>query len=376
MVTAHKANGRVTMRTLIPALAACLGLALPAAAQTPPILTELQLDIVGVRLVVDPPALTVPKNIATQINTSLAVPPAAGDEVRDAVASLTAGAIVEAELRGPSFPATRITAVPGQPLPLPAFALPGDYILDNIRLVRDGETLLDATAPDGRPATFVPIHVIAEILVTSVTSRPLSLDEIKGKGIVIDETNFSAVNFEVAFNIEGAPFRIELPVALPTADMLRLASSREKVIEELKIVNQQLATLQTALPPQFDRPGLNFSIAALPFFPIIAEDGDDPPFDVPPITGLILIPGNVGFLNQFFSVMLMVANVAPDGTPLVLRDVMGTAILPKGLDRIAGTYENPGDDPLRFARIEGVGQQPTVPVALPGPDGELGTADD
>jgi hypothetical protein len=377
VVTAHKANGRVTMRTLIPALAAWLGLALPAAAQTPPILTELQLDIVGVRLVVDPPALTVPKNIATQINTSLALPPGAGDEVRDAVASLTAGAIVEAELRGPQFPPTRITAVPGQPLPLPAFALPGDYILDNIRLVRDGETILDATAPDGRPATLIPIHVIAEILVTSVTSRPLSLDEIRGKGIVIDETNFQAVNFEVAFNIDGLPFRIELPVALPrpTSSGSR-ATCGTKIVEELKIVNQQLATLQTALPPSSTGPGLNFSIAALPFFPVIADDGDDPGVRRAPHHGPHPHPGNVGFLNQFFSVMLMVANVAPDGTPLVLRDVTGTAILPKGLDRIAGTYENPGDDPLRLARIEGLGQQPTVPIVLPGPDGQIGTADD
>ena len=35
------------------------------------------------------------------------------------------------------------------------------------------------------------------------------------------------------------------------------------------------------------------------------------------IPALLLIPGNIAFLNQFFSVQLLVSNQAPDGTPLV-----------------------------------------------------------
>ena len=46
----------------------------PISAQQQP-LTQLQFDIVGVRLVVDPPALTVPKNIPTYINATLVTPP-------------------------------------------------------------------------------------------------------------------------------------------------------------------------------------------------------------------------------------------------------------------------------------------------------------
>jgi hypothetical protein len=119
-------------------------------------LTQLQFDIVGVRLVVDPPSLTVPKQIATQINTRLELPAAAGTNASEAMAALADGGLVEATLRGPAIPPTRITARPGQPLPLPPFALPGDYFLDGIRLVKDGVPLLDATAPDGRPATTYP----------------------------------------------------------------------------------------------------------------------------------------------------------------------------------------------------------------------------
>ncbi len=68
--------------------------------------------------------------------------------------------------------------------------------------------------------------MISEVFVTNVTSRPLSLDEIRGRGIVIDENNFRAVNFQVAFNIDGAPFTINLPAALPTPEFLQQRPTR------------------------------------------------------------------------------------------------------------------------------------------------------
>ncbi|MGE5243271.1 MAG: Ig-like domain-containing protein [Betaproteobacteria bacterium] len=340
-----------------------------------PPLTRLRFDIIGVRLVVDPPALTVPKNLATQINTSLVLPPGIGDEARDAILALTDGAQVEAELRGPSLPPTRIAVVPGKPIPIPPLAIPGDYFLDGIRLEKGGQTVLDATTSDGRPASTIPIRVINEVLVASVTSKPLSLDDIRSKGIVIDEKNFSAVNFQVAFNIDGKPFTINAPAVLPTPELLKTAPDRQVLVQQISAMNRTLSAALTTLPPEFDRPGLNFSIAALPFFPV-DDAGSDPGFTTPPITGLIVIPGNVAFLNQFFSAMLLVANVAPDGTPLVLQDVSGTVTLPTGADHVAGTFDQPGDDPLRLARVDGAGVQPTVPVAQRGPDGKLGTADD
>src|SRR5262245_55825487 len=80
-----------------------VGAASSAAAQTSDTpLAHLQFDTIGARLVVDPPALTVPKNIATQINTSLVLPQGIGTDARDAILTLTDGAQVEAELRGPS----------------------------------------------------------------------------------------------------------------------------------------------------------------------------------------------------------------------------------------------------------------------------------
>ena len=120
--------------------------------------------------------------------------------------------------------------------------------------------------------------MINEIFVTNVTSRPLSLDEIKAKGIVIDQNNFQAVNFQVAFNIDGQPFTIQMPVALPTPRAAQRSNrTRDLLIRQLSVVNQQLrGPCRRRCRPQFDRPGLNFSIAALPFFPVLEDEATIP----------------------------------------------------------------------------------------------------
>src|SRR6185295_3556577 len=92
----------------------------------------------------------------------------------------------------------------------------------------------------------------------------------------------------------------------------------------------------------------------------------------------MVIPGNIGFLNQFFSVQIFTENGAPNGSGLSVNNVQATLVLPPGPDRIASTnYSQPGDDPLRFARV-GSDKivQPTQPVVRAGPDGKTGTADD
>ncbi len=342
------------------------------AQQLPAQLTDLEFDIVGVRLVPSPTALTVPKGIPTRVNADLVVPAGAGADVAQAVATLADGAFVEAELRGPGIPPIPIRVDAGQPLPIPALALAGDYFLDRIRLVKDGEVVLDATPPT------VPIKVIAEILVTSVSSRPLSIDEIREKGIVIDDTSFSAFEFQLALNVDGVPFTIKAPIAFPKRDGEGFRGGTAENLIQLAQLNQDLLRLaEVDLPPQLERPGLNFSIAAIPFVPGGSDAGGGLPFGVPPIAGLVLTAGDVAFLNQFFSMKLIVANVAPDGSNLVLRDIEGEITLPTGLDRVPGaSFQNPGDDPLRLARIEGIGQVPVLPLLTAGADGAPGTADD
>lgn len=97
-----------------------------------------------------------------------------------------------------------------------------------------------------------------------------------------------------------------------------------------------------------------------------------PEFEVPPIPGVIVIPGDIGFLNQYFSVLLSVANVAPEDSGLVIEDITAEISLPPGNDTVVGT----SDDPLRMAQTE-KGESPKIqPVVNPGPDGKSGTGDD
>jgi hypothetical protein len=86
-------------------------------------LTELQYRLSGLSLEVSPSALTVPRGIATQVNTSVI-----GKE------ALPSGATVYATLRGPSFPGTiEIKAAPGKPIYLPPLSQPGTHFLEDIR---------------------------------------------------------------------------------------------------------------------------------------------------------------------------------------------------------------------------------------------------
>src|SRR5262249_32265762 len=96
---------------------------------------------------------------------------------------------------------------------------------------------------------------------------------------------------------------------------------------------------------------------------------------IPPIPALMVIPGNIGYLNQFFSVQIFTENAAPLGSGLSVLNLQAKLVLPAGADQVPGTdYDHPGDDPLRFART-GPNKiiQPTQAIVRPGADGAVGT---
>jgi len=128
------------------------------------------------------------------------------------------------------------------------------------------------------------------------------------------------------------------------------------------------------------------------------EGGPPPSLDLPGlgggpvrIPGVLVIPGDVGYLKQFFSAQLFVANGAPVGSGLVVRDVTGKINLPLGPDGVRGrdpdNCADPAkpetclnDDPLSLPDLvrDGVSSPhpETLPVAQVGPDGAPGTEDD
>jgi hypothetical protein len=328
---------------------ASLSLATLAKAQP---LTELQYRLSGLFLEVSPSALTVPRGIATQVNTTVI-----GKE------TLPSDATVYATLRGPSFPGTiEIKAAPGKPIYLPPLSQPGTHFLEDIRLAVDADLTLPASPSE------VTVNVLKELLVGDVTSRPLSLEEIQDRGIQFDENSFKAFEFTIAFITESEVIDIKLPVLVPVG-----------LKDEKPIIVGGLSLGGGGQLPDLNRP--YFTIEPIMLEPIVEPA---PGEEIPPIPGIMVIPGNIAFLNQFFSVLLIVSNQAPDGTPLVVTDVRAEIYLPPGADNVVGDILKdppfqPGepeyDNPLRIAKTD-AGRENIKAVLAAGADDESGTEDD
>ncbi len=296
------------------------------------------LAIAGAHLTVSPESQTVPFRTSTIVETHLEGYDAGGG-------TLPPGVRVVGELVGPSLTAPlRLETLPGEPFRIPRLTLEGEHRLENIRLV-DGETLLAFAWP--RTAVLT----VTQVLLTRVTSRPLTLEEIRAHGIIVDDRSMRAYTFNFGFGVDG-------DVRDYNVDILYYYH-RE--------YGRQAVPLNSGGSPRFRPP----SVA--PFILNLSPTEEGPGVrcaeplgcveeGVPPIPGVIYFPADLALLNQFFSVMLMTTNGAPEGDPLVLRDLTAKIRLPGG---------------LRAARTE----PPTVlgspvPIRVPGPDGELGTADD
>ena len=325
-------------------------------------LAQEQIILYGLGLKAEPAHQTVPKNIATIVSTYLQAP----DSIPEGTLPIPEDAEVRATLRGPSLsqPVELVTRV-NEHFEIQPFQLAGIHTLENIRVVHNDEVILYAT-PES-----VTIEVIDQLLVTEVTARALTAKEIQEKGIIFDNSNFQAYNFTAAFAVEpGKDITIDFPVLLPTLASAQNVYASEAEIPSLK--PPQLQSIATIIPDtlkvaQTQIPNLmvkGFSLGIVGELMGVLE--------APPIPGVIVIPGDIGFLNQYFSVMLMVGNAAPEGSSLIVQDLEAEISLPAGNDTVVGS----GDDPLAMASTQ-EGESPrTQPVAKAGPDGILGTADD
>src|SRR2546426_8464235 len=235
-------------------------------------LTTLKYEVVGTELKVSPAAVSIPKGVAGSVLVELAL---ADGTSNASTAQFAEGAYIEATLRGPSFDARRLVGAPNAALLLPPLNLVGDFQLDNIRLV---DSVTGETRMEGAPNS-VPIRVFDEVLVSRVTSRPLTLDEIKQKGIVIDENNFRAVEFEVAFVLEGKTIPVRFPVVAPTfkqsTEIIPQAELEAKLIKAQEINQQIAASTSTELPPELQTAGLNFQVQGINFQRVDLGEGQD-----------------------------------------------------------------------------------------------------
>lgn len=187
-----------------------LGQAAPSQAQESQVtLTELQFFVVGMDITPNPEKQAVPKDITTTVNADVRLA-APGINFADIQDLLPDDLVVKGELRGPAYPnPLTLTTKPNVPFTLPTLPIVGIYTLENIRMESSGETIAAAV-------NVVTIESFEKALVTQVTTRPLTIEEIQEAGILIDTSNFNVINFTAGITFQSNPIQIQFPVLIPT----------------------------------------------------------------------------------------------------------------------------------------------------------------
>jgi hypothetical protein len=328
------------------------------------VLTSFDFDVVGVGLKASPEYQAVPKGIASRVNTAFE---AAGFDLSAMVDKLPQDYKVLAELTGPAFlqPKTLETK-PGVPFDLPTLALTGRYTLANIRLVDGNYVTLFGSVPQ-----LVAIESIPDPLVTSVTTRQLTQQELQERGVTFDRSNFTAYEFTAGIATSSGQVPITLPVIIPNSQTVQetpvLVGS-----SPISLPQSQVYTI----PPEVPETAMPLNMEAYPVVMEVQEKDKVDKLVIPPIPGVVVIPGNIGFLHQYFSALALVTNGAPLQSGLSIRNVSASVSFPAGEDLIPGSDEAPGDDPLRMAKGANGYFPRIMPAMNAGVDGKAGTADD
>ncbi|HEX7149902.1 MAG TPA: carboxypeptidase regulatory-like domain-containing protein [Thermoanaerobaculia bacterium] len=318
-------------------------------------LGELELRLSGLAAVATPQKVTVPKNTASGIRVSVRA--GASDLPLPEAERLLGGPFsIEGDLAGPGLRAPLRLPQTTSPDPLlliiPPLPTSGNYTLSNLRLTVNGATALDINP------NRVDVEVIEQVLITSVTTRPLTLEEIQAKGIILDNDSYLGFEFTLGMSMESSPVNFTFPVIFDK----RGVAVPQPLLPGGEPERAQMPPLTTIVPMLLepkDGQEVTYRMA----------NGKEEPVRIPSV---LVIPGNVGYLKQFFSAKLYVANGAPGASNLSVHDIKGKIKLPAGADKVPGS----NDDPLMLPDTTKGPQLATQPVVAAGADGEFGTADD
>src|SRR3989338_5256056 len=209
LLGAGKGNGKVACPLFV-FMALWSG---PVFAQQPlASLATVEFYLVGGQLAPQPGYQAVPKSLTTQVDVLFVLP----DRVRSAGITfgelqplLPKDLLVKAELRGPAFASPlQLSALPNHPLELPTLPVVGIYTVENIRMESGGQVV--AASPK-----VVQVESFEKALVTQVTTRQLTAQEIADRGIAINASNFTVINFTAALSFQSRPVQLQIPIAVP-----------------------------------------------------------------------------------------------------------------------------------------------------------------
>ena len=262
----------------------------------------------------------------------------------------------------------QLEAMPGRPFEIQTLSMLGKYTISNIRLVDGSGKVLFAAHP-----AAVTIESIDDPIVTQVTTRELTVEELAERGVTFDESNFTAHEFATAIATESGQLPISIPVLVPVDEGLVV---EDQDIPSIPNMNLTPPPIQNIAPQSTETVNVPRNMTVSPFMMMVDEVETEEKIELPPIPGILVIPGNIGFLHQYFSAVCLVSNGAPTQSNLVVKDLKATIRFPAGEDRVFGTDAAPGDDPIRMAKGAEEYFPRTLDVLNAGPDGAMGTADD
>ena len=301
------------------AFAAAVLAALSATAAPGDELARANLNILGISLEVDR------ATVATGIDIPVTVQTIYGGKKNDAAAP-PADLSVLGDLTGPGLDAPITLATkPGRQFQIPPLHQPGDYVLQNIRLIGAGGSFIQQAVP-----TFANITV-AEVLKTNVRVRQLTPDELRARGLNLDGRNFDVYEVTMLFGIDNNN-SIEIPYPIivdkRTHEIIALPSTSDVHLPKPPVAGP---------PPRFQPPDVVTGI--------IAEDVDaGAPAGQSPAGGessinrprpilpaALVLPAGFGVLHQFFGVILNVSNNAPSGGSIKLQNITASLTSPLAL---------------------------------------------
>ncbi|MFB3903054.1 MAG: LamG-like jellyroll fold domain-containing protein [Acidobacteriota bacterium] len=312
------------------------------------ILATTEFVLTGLAVKAEPAQQDVPRHTATVIKTRLA---GVEGDATAILSQLNGSYRVRGQLLGPSLTSPlELDAAIGAPLVIPPLALPGDHLVTNLRVV-DTSLAGSPAIAEVLPETC-SVSVLDQLLVSQVQVHELTYEEILATGLNVSQDSYSYYSFTLAVGTESDGYKISIPVAMPRTG------------EDPPIAGppQSTASVGTVVPAP--------DVLAVLLEPEGAGGGAAPELEggTIRIPGLIVFPGRIAFLHQFFEAILIVSNGAPADTPLVVHSLRARLELPQA--------SNPLDNPLRVAELQLGGPVEELELHALGPDGTYGTQDD
>jgi hypothetical protein len=307
-------------------------------------LASLEVDLVGLELNLPAAPMQLPQNAPFYVPVILSM---GGQPVSQTSNLYPADARLQGTLTGPGLGAPiALTGTLQSGLSAPGLPQAGQYTVSEVQLVRGSQVILNA-----RQSTYT-ITCLGEVLLTSVSSSPMTMKEIREAGIQLQPGDYVGRRFEMVLSVGSRQVSLNVPVAIPVYNGLESVGGPSGPSEGLQIGN---------LGGDVAVPGLSVVLAD------IAPEKDPFALSRPSLSfkmrnnfkALLVIPGSIGYLRQLYKVNVVVFNALEAGSPFKVTHLAAKWLPPTGPDGQVGT----NDDPLQATFGEDL-VQPLI-----GPDG-------